>query len=283
MTRISRLLSCALLTSITVVTNLPGAGFVSEQNFVVVVPPEPTQQSAQEFASKLSQRAERYRRQIATAWLGAPIPGGLGRTVIHIEFTDGDDVGLTWAKDDPQRAFHNVYLKTTRDRAMSTTLAHELVHVVLATQYPSPNRLAPWIEEGIASQYDDVERTSAREQMLRWFARSGNWPDVPAVLASRSISTNDRESYTVAAALTEMLVQQEGRLKFVNFGRDARKLGWDRALRQHYRINGTGQLIEQWRQSINARHGNLQLSVARDSDPVTASLAFPVSTTYALP
>ena len=235
---------------LTVCQHLTAAGYVDRANFVVVVPPGSTATNSQRFAERLHERAEFYRRKIALDWLGDELPKSVGRTVIHVDFSSTDDLGLTWIRGNPRRTFHNVYLKISSDRALSTTLPHELVHVVLATEYAHPNRMAHWVEEGIASQYDDRGRQQLREKMLKWYAQSGNWPSLKDVFNRKTISTNDKASYAVAASVAEFLIRRRGKKRLVRFGRDANQLGWDPALRENYEIYNVQQLESLWQAMV---------------------------------
>jgi hypothetical protein len=58
-----------------------------------------------------------------------------------------------------------------------------------------------WLDEGIASQYDDAERVAQRERLLRWCVENGRWPDVARVLGMESIGRYDVEAYAVASSL----------------------------------------------------------------------------------
>src|SRR3970040_420239 len=99
--------------------------------------------------------------------MGEENPRGIGRTVINVAFSDSDDSALTSAIDSPEPTMHNVYLPTTsQERALGGMLHHEITHVVLASRFPHPNRLPAWVEEGIASRYDDQERVAIRTQIL---------------------------------------------------------------------------------------------------------------------
>ena len=105
-------------------------------------------------------QAEAFRREFSEKWLGHELPKGAGESVIYVAFTPNEDRGLTWAKDHPNRTLHNVYLRTSPENAVGSTLRDEIAHTVLATKFPHPNRLPSWLEEGIASQYDDEARCS---------------------------------------------------------------------------------------------------------------------------
>ena len=133
------------------------AGFVHNENFVVFTESGLSRQVTQDFAQSVLVKAEEYRKQISQEWFGEQLPRGIGRTTINVSFSDDRDAGLTWAVDHPDRKLHTIYLYTTAEQAVGSTLAHEVAHAVLATRFPHPHRLPAWVEEGIASQYDNAD------------------------------------------------------------------------------------------------------------------------------
>ena len=128
-------------------------------------------------------------------------------------------------------------------------LKHELTHVVLATWMPQ--RLPPWAEEGAASRYDDASRVAQRRRSLEWFARSGNWPRLIQVLEDDTITADELTSYAVAASLGDFLLQRGDRDTLLRFAAAGRRLGWDEALRTHYRIQGVDALQLAWQAHLS--------------------------------
>jgi hypothetical protein len=192
------------------------------------------------------QQAEAYRAAIAKEWLGETLPPSIGRTVINISFSATEDRGLTWAKDDPRRKFHNIYLTTAPELVLGDKLRHEIVHVVLATRYAHPNRLPPWVEEGIASRYDDEQRIATRRGILSWYVRTGNLPDISRVLDAPNLPPSDQTAYAVAASLTDYLLSLHGKEVLLKFAQASKKDGLDAALLRHYRIESIQHLQSQW-------------------------------------
>lgn len=222
------------------------AGLVHNENFVVFTEKGLSQQATDEFAQLVLAKAEEYRKQIAVEWFGEELPRGIGRTTINVTFAADRDTGLTWAVDHPDRRLHTIYLYTSAERAVGSTLAHEIAHAVLATQFPHPHRLPAWVEEGIASQYDHVERSQSRASVLKFFARQNNWPSIAPMLGAANIAADDTRSYAMAVSVTEMLLARGGKAKFLEFGRDAGREGTQRALERHYRIRDLAGLQTQW-------------------------------------
>jgi hypothetical protein len=233
------------------------AGFAFNENYMVFTPAEPNRQDAQDYARDVLRQADDYRKDIALEWLGEELPPSVGRTVINISFSETDDRGLTWAKDHPDRQFHNVYLTTSRQKAIGAALAHEIAHVVLASQFPHPHRLPAWLEEAIASGYDGQDRQQVRQRMLGWFVRTGNWPRLERILTARRVPVTDQVSYTVACALSEFLLSQGGKQALLRFGQDGRQHGWDQALQMHYGIASVDQLQERWQAWAAGQRGQL--------------------------
>ena len=214
------------------------SGVAASKNFTVLAP------RGDHLAKKVLHHAEMLRDEVARRWFGQPLPEGDARTHILVTLSDDVDEGLTLLAGPGYSASgdHRIWLTTTRERALGTTLAHEITHVVLAGGFAAP--VPAWANEGIASRRDDAGRAAIRRRWLEHFARTGNWPRLPPLLAARSIHPTDQQSYTVAVSLTEYLLAHGGPRKFVRFlaaGSD-----WDDALSSFYGINGTATLQRRW-------------------------------------
>lgn len=231
--------------------NLKAAGFVHNENFTVFTPAQASQQETDAFARTLLESAERYRKLIALEWLGEELPPSVGQTIVNVSFAAEPDRGLTWVKDRPDRKYHTLYLVASPSRGVDDLLAHEMVHVVLATRYPHPGRLPAWLEEGIASRYDGPQRQATRKQIVQWFARTNSWPRVAALLNESNISSQDQSAYTVCATLTDMLLSRGDKQTLLDFGQSAAQLGWDGALQKHYNIPNVSQLQSEWQSWVS--------------------------------
>jgi hypothetical protein len=221
-------------------------GFTHSENFVVSTPDNVSRATDQKLAEQVLHRAETFRREIALQWLGAELPNGAGQTSISVVLSPNEDSGLTWAKDHPDRTLHSVYLRTTAENSVGCTLHHEIVHVVLATFAPHPNRLPSWLEEGIASRYDDDTRRAAREQMRRTWVSSGQIPRLVELLENPDILSVDESAYASATSLVSFLLTKGNERTLLRFAADGQRYGWEASLRAHYRINGHAELQTQW-------------------------------------
>jgi hypothetical protein len=222
------------------------AGFARSENFVIYTPDQPSQAEEQRFAQLVLEKAEAFRRDFALQWLREELPNGDGRTVIYIDFSSTDDRGLTWAKDRAERLFHNVYLTTSAANATGSTLHHELAHTVLATRFPHPNRLPPWLEEGIASRYDDDARRSAGDQLVRFWARTGQAPRLAHLFSISDMNAFDESSYAAATSLVSFLLTLGDEQELLQFAEDGQRNGWERALHSRYHIHDLRELQHRW-------------------------------------
>ena len=127
----------AVLSICLISLPLLAAGHVYNDNFSVLAPAESTRASEQSFAKDVLEKAEYYRKTIAKEWLGEELPAGVGRTLINVDFSN-EDAGLTWAIDSPRLKQHTIYLSAPPNQVLGSTLAHEMVHVVLATRVEAP-------------------------------------------------------------------------------------------------------------------------------------------------
>jgi hypothetical protein len=222
------------------------AGVARNDNFSVYVPDTSTPGQAQRFAERLLERADAYRAEIAKEWLGEELPAGAGRATIYVEFSSVEDLGLTWAKDRPERHSHTIWLHTSPRSAIGETLKHEVAHAVFATKYPHPQRLPSWIEEGIASRYDNEIRKDARDQLARFWVRTGRAVRLEQALVSSDLHSSDEYSYAAATSLVSFLLSRGDAQSVVRFAEDGQRGGWAAALRAHYQIESLDDLQTQW-------------------------------------
>lgn len=214
-----------------------GAGFAHNENFMVLA-------HDQRLAEEVLARADQFRKEVAQEWLGSELPPSVGPAIINVELSDDEDRGLTWAIDSPDRKYHKIWLTTSFERALGSTLHHEIAHVVLATRFP--NSLPEWAEEGAASLSDDHQRVSTRERITKWYAQTGNWPDLKKVFDAEIIAPDDQATYSVAASLTRYLLSRADKTTFLAFASTGKEKGWDRALKEHYGFGSVGELQATW-------------------------------------
>jgi hypothetical protein len=240
------LLPLALLLGVLLPAASFAAGLAQNENFIVLTPAKPSQKEGAKYAALVLKNAAEFRAEFCREWLGAELADGEGKTIISVHFSEAESTGLTWARDDASRRFHNVYLTTSAERASGTMLRHEVAHTVLATRYPHPNRLPPWAEEGIASRYDDRASIAVREQTVQGWLRAGRMPLVIELLETPHIEAFDDNGYAAAESLVEYLLTLVDKPTLLAFAEDGKRFGWHSALANHYGIDGVGTLQSEW-------------------------------------
>lgn len=213
------------------------AGLAHGDNFIVLA-------EDQALAEAVLAKANEFRKSVAKQWLGTPLPASIGRTVIHVQLSDREDRGQFWAIDGADRRHHKLWITTNRKRAVGSTLHHEITHVVLATQFPQ--RLPVWIDEGIASSYDDKPRRAVRRNVITWYVRTGNWPRLETLFKTNAITASDKAVYATASSLTEFLLSRADKKTLLQFATAGQKNGWDTALTQSYHIGSVAELQVAW-------------------------------------
>jgi hypothetical protein len=217
-------------------------------NFTVLAP-------NQALADAVAKQAEVYRKQSALEWLGKELPDRDGRSLITVDITPDKDEGLTCPIDSDERTLHQVWLTTSVERALGTTLHHEVVHTVLDS-YLYPASLPAWASEGIASQADDAKRKEDRQQILARWSKAGRWPSLRSLLETSQIGHDNLSRYAAASSLTEFLAERGGKTRVVEFASNGKKRGWDQAVNEYYGVHDVAELQTAWQDWLTRKLGN---------------------------
>ena len=232
------------------------SGVALSRNFNVLAPD-------QGLANAVLTRAESFRREIAKEWLGEDLPAGAGPAMITVTESRDEDVGLTWPIDNSQREYHKVWLRTSRQRALGSTLRHEIVHVVFATRFP--DRLPVWVEEGIAGLSDDAERARIRQARIAELAHSGDWPRLETLFQERRIAPSHQANYSISTSLVEYLLSRGDKRTLLRFAATGKKEGWATAVNRYYGLPSVPDLEAEWQawaDRIGRSPGSRMLPVA---------------------
>ena len=231
-------------------STIPGrsADMTIGTNFTVLAP-------NQALADAVAKQAEAFRKQSALEWLGKELPDRVGRSLITVDITADKDEGLTWPIDCPQRKLHQVWVTTSVERALGTTLHHEVVHTVLDSQF-YPESLPAWASEGIASQADDAGRKEDQRKLLARWSTAGRWPSLRLLFESSRIEHDNLNRYAAASSVTEFLAQRGGKTRVVEFAGSGQKRGWDQAASEFYGVHNVAELQTAWQDWVSKNVGN---------------------------
>lgn len=220
-----------------------GAGYRSANFLVTAADPA--------LAREVALAAEAQRKSLAMAWLGTELPPWTGPCRVDVVVGDRmrSQGHTTFYRRDGQPTDWRMAVQGTRQRVLDSVLPHEITHTILATRFGRP--LPRWVEEGVCVT---VENDAARAE-LRWHVER-------ALLAGRGVSLERligcdgrvglMMSYSHGYSVTEFLVEQGGRRKFLDYVEAATRDGddWNAATRQFYGYESLRDLQDDWTQWV---------------------------------
>jgi hypothetical protein len=238
-------------------------GFAYSDNFSVYCP-------TQELADQVLQKAEINRTNIAKALFNKIFPPKTGVCIIRVGISDTEHHAFTWpAKKKGQ--FHSINIKSNIKRALGTTLAHEITHTVVATQFPEG--IARWANEGIATFQDEPERNEKRRFMLLEYARKNEWPSLEKIVTEKTLTNDEGQFYAIAHSFSDFLLSLEPDstntfFLFAQGTKDAEtREDIDAAAKKYYGLS-LKQLEAQWREWVRGEYG---IKPAKPTRPANVS------------
>lgn len=206
-------------------------------------------------------RAETLKSKLAGQWLGGAAQDSAAWTpkcdiILHATLASylrsvpgGEQtVGSSLIEADHGRvATRRIDIRADKRGWFAEALAHELTHVILADVFPE-GRVPHWADEGMAVLADPVAKQKAHFQDLR-FARSARSAfRVVELLSLEGYPQPHRQAafYGQSASIVRFLVERKSPSHFVKFIQTAEEQGYERALRNHYRIDGVRHLESLW-------------------------------------
>lgn len=230
------------------------AGIAGSENFTVLAP------VGSHLADRVLEQAEAHRQELALIWLGEELPAGQQFTHIHVRVKPGADSGrvLLCGPERQLPGHHRMWLDTSEQLALTATLKHELAHVMLNARFPGG--MPAWVNEGIASMYDDAPPRLRRKQILAEYVARSKFPQIAELLDRRQLPAGDESGYAVAVSLTELLLARGSRETLLQFTGDGMRNGWQAALQKHYAIQNVASLQREWEASLSSRTARQETS-----------------------
>jgi hypothetical protein len=257
---VKRLLAVVLLVAATAAGPLAmavEAGGPAAESFVV-------QGTSAGRADAIRNHAERFRNDVFARLLGTVAPEAWAvRCVIHVHasadsFTEALGGGPSEARGATSLQFVGDRVISRRIDVMGDgsaivpdSLAHEIVHVVLADHFvaAAPPR---WADEGLALLFDDPVKQRAHEEDFRAAqSRRLAWSvaDLLQLEEYPEDARRQRVFYGQSAALVRWLVARKDAAAFIRFLDDCQSTGTAAALRTHYGIESVDAMGLAWRES----------------------------------
>ena len=232
----ARLIRAALLAA--AVASL-GAGHRTA-NFIVNAP-------SQDVARQVGDLAEKYRRELAVAWLGEALPNWRHPCPITVEVGPHLGAGgVTQFSFDRGEVFDwRMSIQGPLDRLLDSVLPHEVTHTIFASHFRQP--LPRWADEGACSTVEHRSERIKQQKMLVRFLQTGRGIAFDNMFRMKEYPRDILPLYAQGHSLATFLVAQGGKRKFIEFvGDGLQNRDWRQALANHYRIADLGVLQNTW-------------------------------------
>lgn len=208
------------------------------QNFLVHAP-------SQALANQVAEAAERYRRDLATYWLGQPLPPWPAPCPIRV--VSGPNLaaqGVTTYNPRPVRDFQ-MEVVGTPERILDSVLPHEVTHTILATHFGRP--LPRWADEGICTTVEHHDERHKHEIKLREFLRSRRGIAMNQMFLMTEYPHDVLPLYAQGYSVCRFLIAQKGPRTFINFLQDyMHRPSWTANVKKHYEYDSLKELQDYW-------------------------------------
>ncbi len=228
--------------------------------------------SSPQLAEKFGKAAEKYRKELAVAWLGKEMPQWSAPcpVTVHVGRQLGAGGETSFVFDRGEVFGWRMTIQGSAERILDSVLPHEITHMIFASHFRCP--LPRWADEGAASSVEHASEKAKHQRMLKKFLRSGRGIAFNRMFAMTEYPRDVMPLYAQGYTVAEFLIQQGGRRKFVNFVGDGVRDNWSRAAKRHYGIENIGALQQDWLAWVDQDFPPLQ-SVASESEAVPEATA----------
>lgn len=229
----------------------PGNAPVVTANFEVNAP-DP------QFAQRVAQLAESYRRDLAVAWLGHELPNWQQRCPIQVTFGPhaGGETSFAFisngVRSEPVEWEMKIY--GPPERILDSVLPHEVTHTIFATHFGRP--LPRWADEGACTTVEHEAERTKNQQMLIDFLSEKPSRGIPfnRMFLMRDYPHDILPLYAQGYSLARFLMLHGDRrqfIKYVEAGLAAEQPGqelaaWNQATREFYGFEDLSELQVQW-------------------------------------
>ncbi|TWU35981.1 M1 family metallopeptidase [Novipirellula artificiosorum] len=247
----SKLRRCLFAVTIGVLgTWLAGSSDAADfrtRNFIIQAP------NAQ-LARAVGDAAERYRSDLASYWLGNPLPPW--PTPCPVRVVAGANLaaqGVTTYNRSPVRDFQ-MEVVGTPERILDSVLPHEVTHTILATHFGQP--LPRWADEGICTTVEHRSEKQKHETKLREFLRTQRGIPMNKLFLLTEYPGDVLPMYAQGYSVCSFLIDQQGPRSFINFLHDyVQHRSWTANIRKHYGYESLAELQDYWLSWVAAGSG----------------------------
>ncbi len=222
----------------------PQRPFVAQsQNFIVFA-------SSPQWATEVSENAERLRSELAQRWLGQELPAWQERCPIHV--TAGPNLGAggeTRFSLLPQGAGNwMMNVQGSPERVLDSVLPHEISHTIFATYFAPLGKYVPrWADEGACTTVEHESEKRKHRGHLTNFLKTGRGLAFNQMFQLKEYPDPILPLYAQGHSVVQFLIDQGGTQKFIQFIKTGMQTeSWDRALQQYYAYRSIGEFQTLW-------------------------------------
>ena len=242
------------------------------------------------YANRVAQEAERYRRELAISWLGYELDPWRERCPIRvtIDLHAGGETSFAFLmppgsnRGEPTGWEMKVF--GPPDRLLDAVLPHEITHTIFATHFGRP--LPRWADEGACTTVEHESERNKNHGMLMSFLGASPSRGIPfnRMFTMKNYPHDILPLYAQGYSLAKFLIQQSDRRQFLDFideGMQRERPGtelaaWDQAIEKHYGFEDLSDLQIQWIQWV--RGGSRDLPGQGPTQLASNKVARPVAT-----
>lgn len=232
------------------------------------------------LAKHVGDAAEKYRRDLATLWLGQPLADWSERCPIQVVITGQAEGETSFLLPDEGRGMPSDWRMTVKgpvDRLMDSVLPHEITHTIMATHFKQ--RLPRWVDEGACTTVEHPSEKAKIHSMLMDFLSPQQQKGLPfnRMFVMREYPRDILPLYAQGYSVSRFLISQADQKHFTQFiqaGLDnemqmAAIPAWTQAVQQYYQYESLSDLQLQWLDWVQGG-SNEQSIASRLSGPNTA-------------
>jgi hypothetical protein len=199
------------------------------------------------LAQQFAEAAEKFRYDLAIAWLGQPMPNWSQPCpmTVMVGPTLGAGGATTFVFDRGEVFGWRMSIQGSQERVLDSVLPHEITHMIYASHFRQP--LPRWADEGGATTVENISERTKYQRMLDQFLRTGRGIAFNRMFAMTEYPSDVMPLYAQCYSLSEYLIQIGGRRKYIEFIDDGLKNNdWTGAVSRNYSVQDLGQLQNTW-------------------------------------
>lgn len=212
-------------------------------NFIINAPNK-------EFAKKVGDQAEVFRKELAEEWLGYELRQWEHPCPIHVIFKPAAE-GVTqfqiiYTNQGRSYADHwDMTVAGTPERILDAVLPHEITHTIFATHFG--RKLPRWADEGACTSVEHISELRKNHKMLIHFLTNNKGIPFNKMFRMKEYPRDMLPLYAQGYSLTRYLVEQKGRKHFVKYlGAGMSNENWNAATEKFYGYKDLSDLQVSW-------------------------------------